>query len=621
MVKRKGELLIDVSPLNDFLLTADNEPIWSVKTQSELNGLQKLAKVFGSSLKKVTGEFGYSKSIEEEVVGLGKEVEKSGLLYAHLTKRKYRSAENIKDLSAGNIPSIVVTKTQFLDNELLEFLYTPRTTGKQSPGIICSDDPQLLRQQVLVRSAAAHLSENLNSLRIDVIPSLPINHLKKLGYEIVGGKASPQKVRDAIGNGAGLLRISTHSDGIDTKLGKDLTLCSMLDLQTKPNEIYSPTCHATQFCHRHKVSLKEILQSDKLVSPEGVVAGIFILHCCAGLRLPSGYIDVNWSLGPRFFNSSSLGAILTTWELVITTPAQTDILTRNLSAGVSVGKALALFNNSNEAKKFGRNRMCLLGDPRVRIPVRESNSIDLEQRAVVINKNAKFKETTHAKPSPDLKTEFFDFCFTNLKNLTSDEQEVSIINQVLAKISEYEIGSFRIPDMVDNSAKLSMQIAIMNYILDHRSQFYHAWLLLADKFSTRNSTRTCQICKQMTNITKVRIKLSKEFSRNLIMCPNCGILKDSPSSFNLELLLKDKTIKLIGKLPQKNCTIKVVAATSDDNWTKWDWPSDGNGKLLRTFQISNFKSPSFVNLCVIVIWDQNYAVLRQFSRLFQADIS
>src|SRR4051812_253389 len=104
MNETNNTLLIDTSPSGDFL-TLDGELVWPVQNEFELIELQKLAKVFGSTIKTVTGQIEKLSSGKEEVVGIGRETQEAAYLYAHLTKRKYRSAENIKDLINDIVPS------------------------------------------------------------------------------------------------------------------------------------------------------------------------------------------------------------------------------------------------------------------------------------------------------------------------------------------------------------------------------------------------------------------------------------------------------------------------------------------------------------------------------------
>ena len=57
---------------------------------------------------------------------------------------------------------------------------------------------------------------------------------------------------------------------------------------------------------------------------------------------------------------------MTTWQITMGAPADTEPLARDLARGTPLGKALARFNRSASARRTGQ-LMCLLGDPDLRL--------------------------------------------------------------------------------------------------------------------------------------------------------------------------------------------------------------------------------------------------------------
>ncbi|MCD9189239.1 MAG: hypothetical protein LUM44_22675 [Pyrinomonadaceae bacterium] len=612
-------LLVDTSTGDDFL-TLNGKAVWSVKNRLEMEGLQKLAKVFNSEIKIVTGKPGKADSGREEVVGLGSEVREAGLLYAHLTKRRFRLAESADEVIGGEIPAVLVTKTQSINGELLEFLYKRRAGIKSVPGLIFSDNQEDLRKQVLLRSAAAHLSGSLDSIRIEFHPSLDFNYKKFASYEFFGGAAPVGDVRSALGRGSGLLVVSTHSDGFDAYLGKNLTLCPITNTKIKSGISADLVCQSTRFCHRQQMPVPEFLSSDKLLLPEDISARILIMSICYGLRFQSGIVDTQWSLAQRFADSNGLGAIITTWEIAITNADQNETLSQDISEGMPIGEALARFNKSPEAKKFGRYRLCLIGDPRLKLPTAHLDWTIFHKMIAQRKGNKKTDLINILSDLAPSRAEFFDVCMSYLVNRVHNEHTLSLVKNALTKIAAFnESVQKRSAKAETELRRREMQESVLNYLVNQHGEFHPSWMPLGDKYSTGKVAEKCWICHQPLNVTNINIKFFRTFRRKLAKCPNCGIIRDSPAQLGLELSLNDRTLKFEHGLPPDKSTAKVLILTSNilaENKV-WDWETDENGKLKPEFEIPEFSSPSFVTIYVVAAWSESYTVLKILTRAFQ----
>jgi hypothetical protein len=107
-------------------------------------------------------------------------------------------------------------------------------------------------------------------------------------------------------------------------------------------------------------------KNGELLSPDAIAARVFVWDTCQGLMLPASVVDPRWGLAPRLFASPAIGAVILTWEPVVSEPSL-DPLARDLARGLSVGRALARLLAGRESRRMG-HRMCLFGDPRLRLP-------------------------------------------------------------------------------------------------------------------------------------------------------------------------------------------------------------------------------------------------------------
>jgi hypothetical protein len=256
----------------------------------------------------------------------------------------------------------------------MDWLYSGLST-QPSPGIICAETPIDLHLQILVRSAAAALSaldkaENDPTVRLDIIPALPLERVHLPDHEMLGGDVQSRDLEWALQSGASLLNILTHSDGIDAYLGPK-TVCPMNRIPFSVKKDRLPSCQVSGTCHRHNMPIQDALRSDLLFPPEMIIARILVWQVCWGLLTQQATIDPLWGIGLRLLQHTALGAVITPWQAVLADYDSLDDLARRICSGLSVGDALSEFMRSGAARRSGLN-MCLLGDPKVRLPIQSS---------------------------------------------------------------------------------------------------------------------------------------------------------------------------------------------------------------------------------------------------------
>jgi hypothetical protein len=599
---------VDTSAENIFLRSSGGRPVWPVSTTDEWQALTQLARTFGAKIREVRGSSGVIKAGSEEVVALGPETEEAARLYAHLTTRRFRVATSLADFKNRAMTAIVVTTPSELNNELLERLYT-NVSNRSVPGIVCAATAQDLRRQVLIRAAAAWLCGPIETLRTDLYPLVPLSRFVVTGQELLGGEATPSEIRAALAGCAGVLTIHTHADGIDAFLGKNLTLCPIETSQIRRSQILKPLCQVTGFCHRRELSVEEALSSGTLCTPNSIAARIFVWNSCLGLLPPDGVINPDWSLGQRMLDSPNLGAVVTTWEMIISRPWHTEGLSRDLLKGMRVGNALARFNRSRAAKQFGQHRMCLLGDPRVRLP------ISLQSNDAGLNRVEVKHQTTFHRPAHEGEPSTEDGALTLLKQCltTAITQDLLLPAwEALKAIQAYERAG-RDQERLEGAA---MRQAIIKFVFQ-RGKLSDGWVPHVSRFRKARQPSSCFLCGRLTNTIIARLPFPAVSDRRISICPRCGIVDDSPSNTHITFSLLDNTVELKGRLPEDHWNAGLLLASSRqaDN-IGWEWPVDPDGTPARSFRIPAEWPRGPLRLTVAILWEKNFAILSQPARAY-----
>lgn len=603
----QNTLLIDKSPKGTFILTSERQPVWPAQTNDEWQVLVQIAEVFAAQVEQVQGHLGYTESGTEVVVGLGEDVEEAARLYAHLTLRQFRVVASLKDLTDGALPAVIVTTLPWLSDELMEFLYL--TEADFAPGIICASTPEALRQQVLIRSAATVLSGSVEIPQVDIFPILALERFTQPNREVFGGKAESFDLQLAMGCGAGVLTIMTHSDGVDAFLGSQLTLCPMIQPSVAADKSLSPRCQVTGICHRQLVSVEEALNSSALIAPEAISARILIWNVCLGLLLPKSVVDPAWGIGPRLLQSSTIGAVITTWEIVLTSPEHTESLSQDILRGIPVGKALAKFNASLNSRRQG-NRMCLLGDPRLRLPKVNSNSQHKQQKILNI-------ESVQPTLAEDIReVMLLRACMTEAVSRASGDL-LPVAKEALEAIQVYEYAGWRgiTVEGQPDAPGPAMRRSVLQYVFC-RGKLLESWLPFARTYRSISSSTQCFVCGQRTNTLIVNFRIPKVSRRRISICPCCGVIEDAPIKSNITFSIFNKSIvKLEGSLPKEKWTVGLLLQSSlPSDYISLEWPTDSNGSPTKFINLPNVWPLGPTRVSVIVMWGGSFAIVSKMEQ-------
>jgi hypothetical protein len=336
----------------------------SDENEGDRRAAAEIASLFPSSQRSVP-----SLAADGRVAAFGRKTLAAARLHARLTGRQVTLVSSVKELARHEDVAVVVVAAQDLGSDLLSALYLHG--AGDAPGIISAADPVSLRRQALVRATAACLCVGLqaqsNPRSLLVAPDFLTGlHLGPHTWQL--GRGTPPRLLDgALGLGADMLILMAHSDGFDARLLEDRVLCCLKgsELTGGVLERDAPLCRQTGQCHRQPSTVTAVMEDATFLSVLSLRARILIYFTCWGIRVQSDPVHVRWSLGEQLRNSTTLGAIVTTWGRTIFHNQLVMQLQRAVGSGVPLGRAVAEVN-----RRWGRKgaALCILGDPTVCVP-------------------------------------------------------------------------------------------------------------------------------------------------------------------------------------------------------------------------------------------------------------
>ena len=309
------------------------------------------------------------------VVGLGSAAAAAARLYATLTDRPYRHATDVGALARVRARiEVLVTTYPHLTYPLLEQLFGEPHPAGLAPGLLVASSAAALRSRARQRAAGLTSGSASNGGIVEVRAVEQVGRVQFPDRVLYGARTPGPTLRRALAAGADLLAITSYSDGLDASLG-DLVLCALAGDARRPPVAPTPLCLRAATCYRLDLPIDQALGSGRLVDPDEVSARVLLFLGCWGLLASGGLTDPRWGFMDRLVGSPRIGAIITGWEVLFLTPGDVDMLVRLLANGSSLGEAVERFNGSRAAADTG-NRLCLLGDPRLRLSRRAADGRD-----------------------------------------------------------------------------------------------------------------------------------------------------------------------------------------------------------------------------------------------------
>ncbi len=593
MTKPPADVLLAIETSSGRFYQRDGRPVWPVRDARERDALVRMVSTLGGTVEFVGSAEEKVLTGSALVVSLGSDAHEHARLYAHLTHRCCMALESIEALRDVPHAAVVVTTFAYVNERLLDRLYD-RDPITSAPGLIFSYADADLPLQVLARSAALHCSHaSVQRRRVDVNPTIDVGAQLSPEYSLVGGRAEPSELCDALSCAAGLLTLYTHSDGIDAYLRDDFVLCPIGSADSR--EHAAPSCVLSGICHRLRRPMSEVLGTDVLATPEIVKAHVFIYCACWGLYPSQGVHSPAFSLSRRFLESFTIGALLTSWEINIQSLPVTARLFHDVARGLPLGEALARHLSSTQARDT-HHKLCLIGDPSMRL-----SQSDIRDPL----------ENIHTLTKPPMPSER---CMAGLgllrvmvRHYAKDGDASPNLPATLAEYETMLVGGRYDARLADRFRR-----EMVDYLASQDTMLSKSWTQYVDVTAVLPDKRPCPMCARRTIARVHSLRIPGAVPRRETMCPSCGSIEDSPVDRRLSMSAEpDGWVHLNGALPGLDWHARVTVERFFTRETYgWEWPSASTGEPLPSFRVPTPWPIVPFRLSVIVVYgDSEFSVL------------
>jgi hypothetical protein len=531
------------------------------------------------------------------VVAYGSEVELPARLYAHLTTRDFMTVRDISELPENARIAVVVLLADKLDLRLLERLYD--TSAQLGIGLVYGRDRSELLDQVLVRSAAVRVGWRPR-------PKAEVQHAGEDVRGTVFDAELAARLKSRIGAGASVVAVVGHSDGIDAGLDTGVLACPLDDTQGLESLQGVPPCVRSGVCGHFGISIADGLKSGQLFTARSFKATIIIWAVCGGMVSADGPVDRAVSFVHRLLQNHNVGALVTTWHCAFNPENIVDI-SMELLRGTSLGTAIGRHNARPESTTLGK-RVCLIGDPALRIAVRRD-----QDRTVAADRPSSAPSdvlsSAYGAPngapmplSPATKAQsILEYCVE--RNLVYNPQlQVAIDAQTAIRDGRTlpRPGSSHVQD-------------VLTWLL-FRGPVYPTWLAVATDISARSCRCPHSACGAQAIELRGSTGISNEY-RLITACPNCFVVADVSERSDLGLRFFDSNnLMFTGTLPRPPVAAGVLVWSQRKKFSQ-TWPTQSSGQLERYCVVDVGAPAGVATVAVFVVHDDTYQMLSRKVRL------
>jgi hypothetical protein len=493
-------------------------------------------------------------------------------LYAAKTGRDYLFLASLENFHRFAEIEIVLALFSDLTPDLFDAIHE-KTITRKAPGILCASSSEQLSKKIKWKLDCIRRSNRPRGSFIDeplsITDILPLSRFKifqKNYRTILGSDASLLEVERALTSGADLLRIVTTSDGIDADLGAGKVLCPFDRRFHQPSRsIHLPLCIETGFCHRIETSLKGLSETPRIFFACDVRAGILIWDTCSGVMSFSRTIDDHWGMGRRFIDSLGIGALVTTIDCAVVSPANSEKLVRSLIDGRTLADGVTEYARSASEDPL-THRMFIFGDPDTKIDIPQP----IRDRIPRI------------LPSPSIAKCLED----DIEGVDSELQlMLSIVENGPARLQKLRKRIRRDLKKYPLSKK-STELLRMNLIEYMAARQWARWAddwtrLSAGCVRSENAT-VCPLCDSQGHTLIYDFATGSR--RKSTVCPRCGPIEDAPLSSDLRFLVQKDRCELLGSRPTNDWLAYLVIFSGRSSETLLvKWPANREGKPVDKF--------------------------------------
>jgi hypothetical protein len=556
-------LKVDLKSSGDFLVTPRGNAVWP-GSDGDLKAIERRAALFSVPIDYVTGRIGRTRPKGGLVVGLGPKAKAAGELFAHLTSRAYAYKPHPGDLVGDVPPDVLVTTWSSMTYSVLNWLYSGER--RSAPGIVCASSPGQLRRQVILSAISSVVAPSDHGLTWTGVSPTRGFETRSIGSLHVLGSAAPaQAVRTAMGGGSGVLAVSSHGDGVDVFLGETLALCPLDRGVAEAGRRRAPSCCVRGICHRHGQPTELVAGTDLVMSPDEVRARIALFDVCYGILAADSLIDPRWALGPRLVANDGIGALVTTWELVLLEPSKLEPLVEDLRRGATVGAAVNRFNRSAASRRTA-TRLCVFGDPRTRVaPKSPRHGRSVPER---IAEPAPHTPVLEGFDDEQRELAFSRACLTKFIERTDEQygycedavpaDRLKMRNSAawtldcLLKVERLLWARQRYPGEISRSREVLRRALLAD--IARRGEPANDWLHIIRRLHWKAAH--CRICGSPSRIGTATLGVAGVSKRRITFCPRCRLTEDMPISHDITL-----------QFDPKRCVVSVQGAVVADDWT------------------------------------------------------
>lgn len=526
----KQKLFVDSSPSSLLLETRSLEPVWPVFTQNQYKLLAAICEKCYASVTEVEGRPQSNRQREGEVVYYPQHLSDAAALYGHLTNRNVRRLEDTRSLAEA---SVLLTHYEELTHELIEKLYS-ESLGDSVPGIICISATKPVHDQVLYYAATAHLTGPPADKAVAFNPLAPLNIIDCNRAILVGGNTPNDVVHDLLREHRALKLVVTHSDGLDAFWGERLTMCGIRDrLRTAMSP--APRCVESGWCHRQKITVDAALKDGRLLSPAEVSAWILFWGVCWGVYVNAHVNHTQWSVTRQFTEAHLTSAIVTSWSVELFSPDLVSMFVTDALEGMTVGQIVRRLISSTSGRR-SQLRLCLMGDPRVRL--------------YAMPKQSRVEPQTPAKIliRPDAATDGDSVELQFLKLLIETGPTDGPGAQVARELSNILTDVARSRPSRDTRSSVSrIQSLMTTYLSISGLILVPRWISKADyRPALLRKPRFCSWCLPRQRRIRQFVADICGLKRHFSVCSVCGIIEDLPLRSRLKAFVDANRIRLEG---------------------------------------------------------------------------
>ncbi|HET8815242.1 MAG TPA: hypothetical protein VFM51_09850 [Solirubrobacterales bacterium] len=542
--------------------------------------LTALSNLFGGTSVEVEASAAEKpRSGERPVLAVG-DVKEEAQLYAHLTGRCLDWVESPREIGK-ELPDVIVIKSLRLDCDLVQLL-TLASYGDQAPGVIWGRTREELRRQVLVKSAAAFLNGPVAVRRVD---QWSLDGSLKVSAQGIA------RLREQIGQGAGVLTLFAHGDGVGQRLGSGTAICGLLSAEGG-DASRGPRCLETDFCHRLDKPVKEAFDKGLLISPMAMSARVLVNTGCYAGFVGNPAVDSPWASLPGFVNNPRIGALMVNPSLTyLLAGPMLNELAKYLETGVPVGRAVVRFEENPNIRNAGC-RMLLFGDPEVRAAPPAGPTL-VQREAVAFHGGPKVSAATGPVVVNDSNLANMELVRLLAQSVRSEtrEQGTRTSNALVECIRKHEDALASLgTDEAEVTMGASLRTAVFQHLATTKVRLYESW----QKVATVNQVAEPQSCFNCGWRARPReVSLPGGGSRLSFICPHCNDVMDVPlPSEPLGVSMSNSTIELPRRIAADRCGGAIFAVQFSARDTKMvPWPIDDEGKLASRVDLTEHDLP------------------------------